>query len=75
MVVSYDAVFLDGTVDEVPDLIERIYSRKGSDGQSLRILTFEDGFPTEGDEPEHLTARLARLVSGEAVVSATVMEE
>lgn len=38
VVVSYDAVFLQGTVDEVPDLIERVYSRKGSDGQALRLF-------------------------------------
>ena len=38
VVVSYDAVALAGTVDGVPDLIERIFSRKGSDGSALRTF-------------------------------------
>ena len=37
VVVSYDAAWLEGTVDRVPELIERIYSRKGSDGSALRL--------------------------------------
>ena len=36
--LSYDAVALEGTVDGVPDLIDRIYSRKGSDGSALRLF-------------------------------------
>lgn len=36
-------------------------------------LTFKDGFPTTGDEPDRLTERLARFVSGVALVSATAM--
>ncbi len=38
VVVSYDAVALEGTVDLVPHLIDRIYSRKGSDGSALRLF-------------------------------------
>lgn len=37
VVVSYDAVWLEGTVDRVPELIKRIYSHKGSDGSALRL--------------------------------------
>ena len=36
-------------------------------------LTFKNGFPTTGDEPDRLTERLARFVSGVALVSATAM--
>ena len=38
IVVSYDAVAAGNTVDAVPDLIERIYLRKGSEGTALRVL-------------------------------------
>ena len=43
--------------------------------EAICELTFEDGFPTTGEEPKHLTERLARFVSGAVVVSATTMEE
>lgn len=35
-VMSYDAVAVGNTVDEVPDLIARIHKRKGSDGSAFR---------------------------------------
>ena len=38
VVISYDAVALPGTVEGVPDLIDRTYSRKGSDGSALRLF-------------------------------------
>jgi hypothetical protein len=38
VVISYDAVSVGATVDEVPDLVERIYSRKGAESLSLRAL-------------------------------------
>lgn len=38
VVVSYDAVSVGATVDEAPDLVERIYSRKGAESLSLRAL-------------------------------------
>ena len=38
VVISPDAVALEGTVDGVPGLIDRIYSRKGSDGSALRLF-------------------------------------
>ena len=38
VVLSYDAVAVGPAVDEVPDLIERIYSRKGAESAALRVL-------------------------------------
>ena len=37
VVVAYDAVTV-GTAEEVPELVRRIYVRKGSDGSALRLL-------------------------------------
>ena len=37
VVLAYDAVTI-GTAEEVPDLVRRIYVRKGSDGSALRLL-------------------------------------
>ncbi len=38
IVVSYDAVSAGNTVDALPQFIEKIYLRKGSEGSALRIL-------------------------------------
>ncbi len=38
VVLSYDGVTVGGSVESVPELIERIYSRKGSEGSALRVL-------------------------------------
>ena len=38
IVLAYDAVTVGGSVESVPELIERIYSRKGSEGSALRAL-------------------------------------
>ena len=38
VVLAYDAVTVGGSVESVPELIERIYSRKGSEGSALRAL-------------------------------------
>ena len=38
VVLSYDAVSVGPTVDEAPDLIERIFSRKGAESAALRAL-------------------------------------
>ena len=38
IVISYDAVTVGTVVEAVPDLIERIYSRKGSEGIAVRKL-------------------------------------
>ena len=37
-VLAYDGVTIGGSVDKVPELIERIYARKGSEGSALRVL-------------------------------------
>ena len=38
VVLSYDAVSIGGQAGKLPVLIERIYTRKGSEGQQLRAL-------------------------------------
>ena len=38
VVLSYDAVTVGSSVDRVPDLIERIYTRRGTDGARIRSL-------------------------------------
>ena len=38
VVLAYDGVTVGGSVESVPELIERIYSRKGSEGSALRAL-------------------------------------
>ena len=37
-VLAYDGVTVGGSVESVPELIKRIYSRKGSEGSALRAL-------------------------------------
>ena len=37
-VLAYDGVTVGGSIESVPELIERIYSRKGSEGSALRAL-------------------------------------
>ena len=38
VVFSYDGLAVGDVVDEVPELIERVYARKGADGSALRVL-------------------------------------
>ena len=38
VVISYDAVAVGESTESVPELIERIYARKGKDGAALRIF-------------------------------------
>ena len=38
VVPSYDAVAIGAAVESVPELVERIFSRKGSEGSALRAL-------------------------------------
>ena len=38
VVLAYDGVTIGGSVEKVPELIERIYARKGSEGSALRAL-------------------------------------
>ena len=37
VVLAYDAVTV-GDAEEIPDLVRRLYLRKGSDGSALRML-------------------------------------
>ena len=38
IVLAYDGVTIGNSVEKVPELIERIYARKGSEGSALRAL-------------------------------------
>ena len=38
VVLAYDGITMGDTIDGVPSLIERIYSRKGAEGSALRTL-------------------------------------
>ena len=38
VVFAYDGLAVGETVDEVPELVERVYSNKGADGSALRAL-------------------------------------
>jgi Predicted ATPase (AAA+ superfamily) len=38
VVLSYDAVAVGHSIESIPDLVERIFSKKGSDGVALRAL-------------------------------------
>ena len=38
VVLAYDGVSIGSSVESVPELIERIYTRKGSEGSALRVL-------------------------------------
>ena len=38
VVLAYDGVTVGSSVEDVPELIERIYTRKGSEGSALRAL-------------------------------------
>ena len=38
VLLSYDSVAVGSTVEAVPELVERIYARKGSEGSALRVL-------------------------------------
>ena len=37
-ILAYDGITVGGAVDEVPELVARIYERKGSEGSKLRAL-------------------------------------
>ena len=64
VVVSYDAVAFEGTVDRVPDLIDRIYSRKGTDGQALRLFRNNLVFvAADESRREEMRAKARRLLA------------
>ena len=63
VVLAYDAVTV-GTAEEVPDLVRRLYLRKGSDGSALRMLRNHVVFVAADEERKaemrrHATRRLA----------------
>ena len=50
VVMSYDAVTVGSVVDTVPDLIQRIYTRKGAEGAALRSLRNNVVFAVADDQ-------------------------
>ena len=38
VILAYDGVTVGGAIERVPELVERIYNRKGSEGSALRLL-------------------------------------
>ncbi len=64
VLLSYDAVALHGTVDGVPALIDRIYSRKGSDGSALRLFRNNVVFvAADESRREEMRAKVRRLLA------------
>ena len=49
IVLAYDGVTIGNSVEKVPELIERIYARKGSEGAALRVLRNNLGFVVADD--------------------------
>ena len=61
IVLSYDAVSFGTQVSELPSLVERIYTRKGADGASLRALRNHLVFVATDDAGKAEMQRRARL--------------
>ena len=61
LVLSYDAVSFGAQVSKLPTLVERIYTRKGSDGASLRALRNHLLFVATDDPGKAEMQRRARL--------------
>ena len=61
VVLSYDAVSIAGQVSQLPTLVERIYARKGSEGQALRALRNHLVFVATDDGGKAEMQRRARL--------------
>ena len=61
IVLSYDAVSFGAQVSELPSLVERIYTRKGADGASLRALRNHLVFVATDDAGKAEMQRHARL--------------
>ena len=49
VVLAYDGVTIGSSVENVPELIERIYARKGSEGSALRVLRNNLAFAVADD--------------------------
>ncbi len=60
IMLSYDAVAIGGQVRKVPDLIERIYMRKGAEGAALRVLRNHLAFVATDDNGRTEMQRRAR---------------
>ena len=64
VVVSYDAVSFEGVVDRIPELIDRIYSRKGADGQAFRLFRNNLVFvAADRSRREEMRAQARRLLA------------
>ena len=66
-VLAYDGLTIGRSVDDVPELIERIYARKGSEGSALRALRNNLVFVVADDARKEEMRRKAfyRLALGE----------
>lgn len=60
VVLAYDGVAIGSAVESVPELIERIYMRKGSDGSALRMLRNNLVFVAADDARKEDLRRKAR---------------
>ena len=58
-VLSYDGLTIGASVDDVPELVERIYSRKGSEGSALRTLRNNLVFVVADDARKEEMRRMA----------------
>ena len=56
-ILSYDGVTVGGSIESVPELIERIFSRKGSEGSALRVLRNNLAFVVADDARKNETRR------------------
>ena len=64
IVLSYDGLAIGSSVEEVPELIERIYTRKGSEGSSLRTLRNHLAFVVaEGARREEMRRKTCRRLA------------
>lgn len=66
VILSYDAVSIGGTVEKAPDLVEKIFMRKGSDGSGFRALrnhvVFIVSDEARKEEMRHKVARRLALL-------------
>jgi len=69
----------DGPVSDVPPIIEfldpQLRAASETNAEVSLMLYFPDGLILDGQEPEKLTERLARFVSGSAHVTAKALQE
>ena len=59
VVLSYDGLTIGSSVDDVPELIKRIYTRKGSEGSALRALRNNLAFVVADDNRKKAMRRKA----------------